>query len=344
MRTLTALLLTVLAAAGLAACGGGDEGSFSRDDSQLTIYSGRDKEFVEPLIEDFKETHPNVDVRVRYGDGAELAATIREEGDRSPADLFFSQDAGALGALQSEGLLASLPKATLERVESGYRSTEGDWVGTSGRVRVLGYDKRKHQEATLPDSVFDLTGPEWKGKVGWAPTNASFQAFVTAMRKVEGEERTREWLEAMQANDVQAYDKNTLIRDAIADGEIEVGLLNHYYVLEAEREAAEDGETYPVGLHFFPGGDVGSLVNVAGAGVLKSAARPQDAQAFVDFLLSDQVQGELAGGSGEYPLVEGASADPSLPPLEEIEQPDIDLADLADLQNTLELLQDTGVL
>lgn len=344
MRTLSAVLLTVLAVAGLAACGGREEESLSRDDSQLTIYSGRDKDFVEPLIDEFKKSQPNVDVRVRYGDGAELAATIREEGDRSPADMFFSQDAGALGALQSAGLLAPLPQATLERVDSEYRSENGDWVGTSGRARVLGYDKRKHQEATLPKSVFDLTEPEWRGKVGWAPTNASFQAFVTAMRKVEGEQRTREWLEAMQANDTQAYEKNTLIRDAIADGEIEAGLLNHYYVLEAEREAAAAGETYPVGLHFFPGGDVGSLVNVAGAGVLRSAARPQDARAFVDFLLSDQVQGEIAGESGEYPLVDGASADPSLPPLDEIEQPDIDLADLADLQSTLELLQDTGVL
>jgi iron(III) transport system substrate-binding protein len=344
VRSLIALLLAVLAVAGLAACGGDDEQSFSRDGSQLTIYSGRDKEFVEPLIDGFKETHPSVDVRVRYGDGAELAATIREEGDRSPADMFFSQDAGALGALQAERLLASLPEATLGRVDARFRSDAGDWVGTSGRVRVLGYDKRKHQEATLPESVFDLTKPEWRGKVGWAPTNASFQAFVTAMRKVEGEQRTREWLEAMQANDTQAYEKNTLIRDAIADGEIEVGLLNHYYVLEAEREAAQDGESYPVGLHFFPGGDVGSLVNVAGAGVLASAARPQDAQAFIDFLLSRGVQDDLAGDSGEYPLVEGASADPSLPPLDRIEQPDIDLADLADLQSTLELLQDTGVL
>ena len=147
---------------------------------------GATRSIVAPLVERFRKANPGVDVDVRYGDSAELAATIREEGDRSPADLFFSQDAGALGALQNEGTLAELPPSTLDQVDAAYRSTAGDWVGITGRARVLGYDSRAVKADELPASVFDLTEPRWKGKVGWAPTNASFQSFITAMRKTRG--------------------------------------------------------------------------------------------------------------------------------------------------------------
>ncbi len=332
----------------LAGCGGADDDQSSAapaatgDGSSLTIYSGRDEEYVGPLVDRFKKANPGVDVKVRYGDSAELAATIREEGDRSPADLFFSQDAGALGALQNEGTLAELPASTLDQVDEAYRSTAGDWVGITGRARVLGYDSRAVKADELPASVFDLTEPRWKGKVGWAPTNASFQSFITAMRKTAGEEKTRRWLEDMQANDVQSYEKNSIIRDAVADGEIEAGLINHYYILEGIREGDVKGENYPVKLHFFPGGDVGSLVNVAGIGVLKSAEQGGNAQEFVDFLLEQPQQEYFARDVGEYPLVAGVAQDPSLPPLQDIQAPDVDLADLADLQGTLELLQETG--
>lgn len=343
---LPAALLLLALTLFLSACGGDDGDSRTApaagDGSSLTIYSGRDEEYVAPLIERFRKANPDVDVQVRYGDSAELAATIREEGDRSPADLFFSQDAGALGALQDEGVLAALPAATLDKVAAKYRSTDGDWVGITGRARVLGYDSRAVQKSELPTSVFDLTQPRWKGKVGWAPTNASFQSFVTAMRKTAGEAKTKQWLEDMQANDVQSYEKNSIIRDAIADGEIEVGLINHYYILEGIREGEVDGKTYPVKLHFFPGGDVGSLVNVAGVGLLKSSDQGANAQRFTDFLLETQQQEYFADDVGEYPLVDGVRQDPSLPPLQDIQAPNVDLADLADLQGTLKLLQETG--
>jgi iron(III) transport system substrate-binding protein len=346
--SLAALPILVLLLA-LAGCGGDDDPSSSAavaagDGSSLTIYSGRDEEYVAPLVDRFKKANPDVDVKVRYGDSAELAATIREEGDRSPADLFFSQDAGALGALQDEGVLAELPTSTLDQVDQAYRSTAGDWVGVTGRARVLGYDSRAVEETELPASVFDLTGPRWKGKVGWAPTNASFQSFVTAMRMTEGEDRTKAWLEDMQANDVQSYEKNSIIRDAVADGEIEAGLINHYYILEGIREGEVDGENYPVKLHFFPDGDVGSLINVAGIGLLKSAEQGDNARRFTDFLLAEAQQEYFAQDVGEYPLAAGVKQDPSLPPLADIQAPEVDLADLADLQGTLELLQETGAI
>ena len=342
------LALPILAAALVAAlvsgCGSGSSGGSQGDGKSLTVYSGRDEEYIGPLVERYRKENPGVDLKVRYGDSAELASTLREEGDRTPAGLFLSQDAGALGALQQAGLLTALPSEILDRVPKRYRSTNGDWVGITGRVRVLAYDSRKLKSSDLPRSVFDLTAPEWKGKVGWAPTNASFQAFVTAMRLTAGEEKTRSWLEGMKANGAQAYEKNSIIRDAIADGEIEVGLINHYYVIEGIREGQVKGQDYPVQLHFFPGGDVGTLVNVSGAAIPKASSQQEAARSFIAFLLADPQQRYFARQVGEYPLVPGVRQDPSLPPLSSIEQPNVDLADLEDLQGTQRLLQETGVL
>jgi iron(III) transport system substrate-binding protein len=338
VRPLALALLALAVAVALAACG--DESSGSGDGPELTIYSGRNKGLVGPLIDRFRK-ESGIRVQVRYGETAELASTLLEEGDRSPADVFFGQDAGALGALQEASLLEMLPQATLDKVGARFRSAEGRWVGASGRARVLAYDGRELRDSELPDSVLDLTKPEWKGRVGWAPTNASFQAFVTGLRRVEGEDGARRWLEGMKANDVKVFENNILIRDAIANGEIDVGLINHYYVLEA---IAEEGADYPVKLHFFPRGDIGALVNVAGAAILESSDHKREAQRFVDFLLGAEAQRYFARDTKEYPLIAGVRHDRVLPDLESIRQPDLDLSDLDDLKGTLELLQDTGVL
>lgn len=339
MRTLRHLLLAfvlLVPAAGLAACGGDGESD------TLTVYSGRNEALVGPLLDRFSE-ETGIELEVRYGDTAEMAATLREEGDRSPADVFFGQDAGALGAIENDGLFADLPQATLDRVDAAYRSAGGAWVGTSGRVRVIAYDKRVLDEADLPGSVLDLTDERWRGKVAWAPTNGSFQAFVTALRLVEGEDAAEQWLTAMKDNDTQVYDNNVLIRDAIAAGEVEVGLINHYYVLEALAEV-DDPDAYPVGLHFPAGGDVGALINVAGAGVLASSEHQADALKLVDFLLGTEAQEYFRTETAEYPIAAGVEPLDVLPPLAEIEQPDLGLGEIDDLQGTLELLEQAGVL
>ncbi len=171
---------------------------------------------------------------MRYGDTAELAATILEEGPNSPADLFFAQDAGALGALAAAEMLTLLPSTLPEQVEPRFRSADGLWIGISGRDRLVVYNTNKLTEADLPRSITGFVDPRWQGRVGWAPTNGSFQAFVTAMRVQLGEEATKAWLEGMIANDVKTYERNAAIVQAVADGEIDVGFVNHYYLSDAE--------------------------------------------------------------------------------------------------------------
>ena len=330
MRRILPILLLLALALPLAACG----------EDTLTVYSGRNEDLVGPLIERF-EDETDIETEVRYADSAELAATLLEEGEDTPADVFFSQDAGALGALQQRGLLADLPGPVLGRVPPHFRSAQGDWVGTSGRVRVIAFDTLEVRTAELTRTVLGRTNARFRGCVGWAPTNASFQTFVTALRLVEGDGVARRWLEDMQANDVQAYENNIAIRDAIANGEIALGLINHYYVAQA---IAEEGADYPVGL-YTPREDVGGLVNVAGAGVLAGTDRSEEAQRFVSFLLQPEAQRYFAQETREYPLAPGVPArQPGLPPLERIEGPAVDLNRLSDLQGTVELLQDTGVL
>lgn len=304
-----------------------------------TVYSGRNEELIGPAIEMASEL-TGVTAEVRYGGTAELAATLLEEGENTPADLYIAQDAGALGELANEGLLLELPEEILSQVDERFRSLNGYWVGISGRARVLVYNTDMVSEDELPDSVQDLTSEEWAGRVGWAPENGSFQSFVTAFRELEGDDAAREWLEAMLANDPQIYESNGAIVRAVAAGEVAVGLVNHYYKYEIE---AEEGEL-PIENHYFEGGDPGSLVNVAGVGVLANADDPDAALALVEAFLTPEIQEYFAETTFEYPLVEGVEPAASLTPLEEVESPDIDLSNLDDLQGTLELLTEVGAI
>src|ERR671911_1141827 len=278
------MVLAVAALLGVAAGCGGDDDAAGEDD-KLVVYSGREEELVEPLFERFEE-ETGIDVEVRYGDSAELAATIAEEGENSPADVFFAQDPGSLGAVEQEGMLAELPQKLLDRVEPRFRDPEGHWIGTSGRVRVVAYNTDLLSEDDLPDSILGFTDPRWRGKIGSPPTNASFQAFVTAMRLTLGDDQTRDWLEGIKANQPKLYDKNLPTVEAVGRGEIEVGFVNHYYLFLAKEEDPD----LPVANHYLGAGDPGALVSVAGVAVLADAEHGDAAERFVEFLLSEEGQ------------------------------------------------------
>lgn len=310
------------------------------DTGPLVVYSGRSESLVGPLLERF-ESESGIDVEVRYGSTTEMAATLLEEGSNSPADLFFAQDAGALGAVSAAGLLAPLPEATLALVEPRFHSASGDWIGVSGRARVVVYNTDKLSESDLPASILDFTDPAWKGRMGWAPTNASFQSFVTAMRVQLGEEATATWLRAMLANEVRTFEGNSAIVQAVADGEIDVGFVDHYYIYGIQ---AESGNTLAAANYFPAEGDIGALINVAGAGILKTAPHAAAAQTLLDYLLSETGQVYFAQETFEYPLIAGVPIDPRLKPLAEVQTPVEDLNTLTDLQGTLELLQSVGAL
>jgi len=337
-RRLLAAATLILPALVLVACGSdGEEGV---DESQLVVYSGRQESLVQPLIDDFEE-ETGIEVSVRYGNTAQLAAQIIEEGERTKADVYFAQDGGALGALAKEDMLMELPSGLLDTVDPRYRADDGTWIGTSGRSRVIVYDPDQLTEDEVPDTVFELTDATWKGKVGIAPSNASFEAFVTAIRVLEGDDRARQWLDGMAANDVQLFDNNVLILNAAEDGVIELGLINHYYWYE---QVAEEGlDAVPARLKFLPGGDPGALVNVAGVGVLEDTDREDDAVRFAEYLLSEHAQTFFAEETKEYPLIDGIQVVDDLPPLESLQSPEIDLSDLDTLDETLQMIEEAGL-
>ncbi|MGB7379708.1 MAG: iron ABC transporter substrate-binding protein [Rivularia sp. (in: cyanobacteria)] len=309
----------------------------SDNSKSLIVYSGRNKKLVSPLLEQASKDL-NLDIKVRYGNTSELAIALLEEGDNSKADVFLGQDAGALGALEQKQRTQPIASEILEEVDSRFRSPTGNWIGVSGRARVVDYNTKLVKVNELPKDVWELTKPEWRGKVAWAPTNGSFQSFVTGMRIIEGEEKTLEWLKAMKANDVKKYGNNTSIVKALGRGEVELGLVNHYYL----PRFTKDDANFPVA-HHFTNGDAGAMVNVAGLAILKTTDQPEDAQAFIKYMVSPPAQKYFASETNEYPLAKGVEADKSLVPLDKLNPPNIDLSKLDSLDETLKLLEKAGV-
>ncbi|MCR8898716.1 extracellular solute-binding protein [Gordonia sp. GONU] len=332
-RRVIAIGAAAIVAAGLlAACGGGDT---SGDDETLVLYSGRSESLVGPLVERIGGTIP---VTAGYD---KKAAQILEEGDRSPADLFFAQDAGELGALADAGLLEPLPADIAANIPEAYRSETGTWVSTSARSRVLIYDPRQLPAAQLPAGIDGLLAPEMRGKVGYAPTNASFKSFVTALRLTRGDAGARDWLTAFLANDPKSFDGNGPIVEAVNSGQLAAGLTNHYYWVQ---EVQEKGiENVPGRLHFFSDGDPGALVNVAAIGVLKTASDKEQAFEFIRQLLTPETQTYFATEVGEYPVIGNEPLPvPGLPTLDQLSPPQITLDELADVAGTDKLLNEVG--
>jgi iron(III) transport system substrate-binding protein len=308
---------------------------------ELIIYSGRSKGLVEPIIKQFEKEY-GVRVRVRYGDTSQLTVAILEEGNRSPADLFWAQDGGALGVLAKRDKLIVLPEFLTAAVPERFKNSTGYWVATSGRARVLAYSTERVDLTDLPSTIYDLADPRWRNRIGWAPQNASFQTFVSAMINLDGIEKTRDWLLAVKNNGAKNYRSNVPVIQAIAANEIDIGLTNHYYLIRFTR--ADD--RFPVAQTFFRPGDAGNFVNVAGAGILRTSPRQDLAAQFIGFLLSEKIQQFFTSDIYEYPVTENIIPNTWFLPLEDIlsRVPDVDIESLDNLDETLKLLREVGLL
>jgi iron(III) transport system substrate-binding protein len=349
MRNRRRAVLALFAAVALAgaACTSEDEGAGSStseasgDDNQLVLYSGRDEELIAPLIEQFEEAS-GVEVEVRYGNSAEMGAALLEEGEGTPADVFYSQEVGAIGVLDKAELLSPLPQEVLDLVDDRYRPRDGaDWVGVTGRSRVLVVNPDLVSEQ--PASIEELTDPKYSGQVAWAPENASFQSFITAFRVVEGDDAASAWLDGMIANDAQTYASNVDILEAVNNGDIGIGLINHYYWARLADEVG-GADNMTAQLVFLDDGDPGALVNATAVAITASGADNPAALEFVEYLMSRAGQDYFVTETKEYPMVEGIEDPAGLPTLEELAGPDIDLTDLDSLEASITLLTDKGLL
>ncbi len=306
---------------------------------KVTVYSGRSAKLVQPLFEKFqKET--GIEVEVKYAGSPELANLLVMEQDKSVADVFWSQDTASISVVESSGGLAELP--TLPVIENAFVKNKY-WVGVSGRARVLAYSTDRVKPEELPASVAELSGPRWKGKVGWAPPNGSFQAFVGAKSKLDGPEKTIAWLKAVFANDAKAYPKNTPAVKAIKNGEIDVALVNHYYLF---RLAKEDGglDKYPVRNHYFKNKKAESLVFNSAVGILKASKNPQASQKLIEFLLSKETQNYFVSEVGEFPAIRGVANPSGAPSVDELDAPPLDPGFASSSEQVMKLLKDAGVL
>lgn len=340
-----ALIPLVVAGVLLTGCAGGAASGSGADpqatgDGTVTLYAGRDEALIAPLIEQFT-AETGIAVEVRYAGTPELAALLLEEGDRSPADVFLSQDAGALGALADAGLTTPLPAEIADVIPAGFTSQDGSWVGVTGRARVIAYDGETLTEDEVPDAVADLVDPAWAGRVGFPPGNASFQSFITGLRVLEGEAAAEEWAAGIAANDPVLTEKNGATLELVDAGQLELALINHYYWYQL---AAEKGaENMRAQLKFLPG-DPGGIVNVTGAAILTGGEGDPDAQALVAYLVSEAGQQYFVEQTYEYPLLPGVAAPEGLPVLDELVNADLDLGDLESVSESQELLARVGLL
>ncbi|HAC16239.1 MAG TPA: iron ABC transporter substrate-binding protein [Bacteroidetes bacterium] len=303
----------------------------------LVVYSGRSKALVDAAVEKFK-ADTGINVEVKYGGSTQLAVAIIEEGAQSPADLFWSQDAGALGAVNKAGLLKQLPSDLTNSLPETFRNNNGSWVATTARARVLAYSPERLAVEDFPASVTDLTNEKYRNRVAWAPTNASFQSFVSALILEFGVDATREWLVGVRDNGAKNFANNNAILQGIAAGEADLGITNHYYLLRTKAE----NPSFPVEQTVFASGDIGNMVNVAGIGQLSSSDNPAAIQ-FIEFLLSEETQLWFTQQVFEYPVIELDVA--NLPTNQIMETaPVINLEELDDLDQTLQLLREVGLL
>ncbi|MDP9390149.1 MAG: iron ABC transporter substrate-binding protein [Actinomycetota bacterium] len=334
-RALAALVSIAGVATSLAACGSDASGA-----EKLTVYSAQHESLVRAMLEGFTE-ETGIALEFRDANDSELANQIVQEGEASPADVFLTENSPSIDVVDKAGLLAPLDPSTLEQVGEQYRPESGTWVGFAARSTVLIYNPAEISEDELPGSMLDLAGPEWQGRVGIAAGGADFQAIVSAVLALQGEDATREWLTGLERNS-EIYASNTAIMKAVDEGEVPVGITYHYYWYRDQAENGLIGDDAK--LHYFGNQDPGAFVSISGAGVLASSDQPEEAQRLVAYLTAEAAQEKLAESSAlEYAVGTGVASAEALPPLESLGAPAVDPGSLNAPQVT-ELMQEVGLL
>jgi len=327
----SALVLALIVSSGTVA-------SSEDDGPKLVVYNAQHEQLLEEIAPKFEE-ETGIEVELRHGSDSEMAAQLIQEGDASPADVFLTENTPAMSAVEQEGLFAPLDTAATDPIPAEYRPASGRWTGFVARSTVLVYNPDLVSEDELPESIMDLTEPQWAGKVSFSPTGADFQAIVAAVLDLEGEDATREWLAGLQANGT-VYDGNNVVLESVNSGEIATGIEYHYYWYRDQAESGDNSDDSE--LHFFGDKDPGAFISISGAGVLKNAEHPDEAQQFVAYLTSEKGQQALADSYAlEYPLNPAVSLDPPVKPFSELEPPTVAISDL-DNDKVVEMLSDAG--
>jgi iron(III) transport system substrate-binding protein len=310
--------------------------------ASLTLYSAQHEQTVDLLTKAFaKET--GIDVKVHSGEGPELASQLVKEGASSPADVFFTENSPELELLSEKGLLAKVAPAALARAPARYSGSAGDWVGVLARENVLAFNTGMIQEQALPASLLDLAKPEWKGKIAIAPTDADFLPLVGAVIALKGRPVALEWLKGLHDN-AMIFDDDEGVVAAVERGAAATGIINNYYWARLRTEKGAD--KMQSAIHHFAGGDVGALMNVSGAAVIKSSRNQAAAQKFLAFLVSKPAQEMISNLdiTFEYPLVPGVAANPILKPMSELQPPSLSLKQLGDDRDAAKLLREAGLI
>jgi len=331
---IAAVVSAVTVVIGMTACSG------SGDSDELLVYNAQHESLTKEWIDAFtKET--GIKVTYRQGGDTELGNQLVAEGDSSPADVFLTENSPAMAAVEKAGLFADLDQGTISQVPPQFRPATGKWTGVAARTTVFAYNKTKLTEAQLPTSIMDLEKPEWKGRWGAPPVKPDFQAIVAAMLQLTGEAATAQWLAGMKAGG-QIFQDNIATLRAVNDGQVDGGVIYHYYWFRDQAETKEISNN--TALHYFKNEDPGAFVSISGGGILNSSKKKDQAQKFLTFITSKAGQEVLKNGTSfEYPVASGVPANAALVPLEQLQAPAVNPSDL-DSQKVTDLMTKAGLL
>ena len=324
----------------LAACALGmalSTATHAADKVELTLYNGQHKEIGEAIALAY-EAKTGIHVNVRKGSSNQLASQVMEEGQRSPADVIYTEESPPLNNLGEQGFLAKIDPSTLDMLPPDYVAKDGSWMGVTARVRVVAYNPKLIDEKDLPETVLDFAEPQWQGKVGFVPTSGAFQEQAVAIIKLHGREAAEEWLTGLRAFG-KTYTNNMVALKAVENGEIATVLVNNYYWFALQREKGQLDSK----LHYFSNGDAGGLITISSAAVLKSSKHPREAQALLAYMASEEGQRVITRTTAEYPLHKGMVSDRGLKPFDELQAPAITPADIGNAEDALDLERDVGL-